>query len=160
SGKSTTIAVWVLQNTNIPHFTGNGQIVNRYIPQESLFVVAPFVLQPSDLQSDPSLVTETRKAAVNTLYSGFYPNLVRNSLTTTWNDWLTYYTSEFLSRFQWAAQNGFHMLTMGDDGFRNIGTDAWPTLNWPFGRQAIQYAVSSLARTGAAISIEGIDEAS
>src|SRR5262249_30384412 len=57
AGKSILIYVLVLDNLNIPHFTGNGKIVNRYIPHESLFVMAPFVLQPSDLQSDPNLIT-------------------------------------------------------------------------------------------------------
>jgi hypothetical protein len=56
--------------------------------------------------------------------------------------------------------NGFHILATGDEVARGIGTEAGWTLNWPAGKQAVQYAMWRLATTHVAISVEMVDEAS
>jgi hypothetical protein len=48
SGKTTAVRVWVRTSAAIPHFSGNGQMLDVYRPGQSVFVVAPFVLQPTE----------------------------------------------------------------------------------------------------------------
>jgi hypothetical protein len=55
SGKTTSVRFWVTRNSGVPHFSGNGQMLNSYRAGASLFVVSPFVLQPGDLKKHPDL---------------------------------------------------------------------------------------------------------
>ncbi len=158
SGKSTQAYVWVTNNSAIPHFAGNGQMLAAYQAGQSIFPVAPFVLGPSDLRADASLNAETKRAGVNTLYGGFYLN--PRDITKDYAAWQSNYDGAVGSNWTWAANNGYHLYTMGDDAVRNIGGDAWWTLNWPSGQQAVQHAMESLAGSGVAIAIDMIDEGS
>jgi hypothetical protein len=81
-------------------------------------------------------------------------------VTLDFSEWKNDFDATILPKMQWATDNGFHLLPTGDDIFRRIGMDAWYTLNWPAGQQAVQYAASALAAAGVGIGIEAIDEAS
>src|SRR5262249_54077477 len=59
-----------------------------------------------------------------------------------------------------AGENGFHILATGDDVARGIGSEAWWTLNWKFGKAAVQYAMSLLAASKVAVAVDMVDEAS
>lgn len=156
-GRSTTVEVWVKRNSNVPHFSGNGQMLIDYKPGGSLFVVAPFVLQPSDVQDD-SNNEAVHRAAVNTLYSGLYPN--PRQIAADYDKWKLGYDSSLGASWKWAAAHEYHLYTMGDDIARNIGGEAWWTMNWPFAQRAVQYAMQSLADSGVAIAADIIDEGS
>jgi hypothetical protein len=156
--KTTSVRVWVTENSGIPHFSGNGQILKSYRSGASLFVVAPFVLQPEDLKKNRDLAREVKKAGVNTLSRGFYPN--PRNLLADYQSWRRSYDSGVLPDWQFARDNGFHIVATGDDVARGIGTEAWWTLNWPASKQAVQYAMSGLGATHVAISVEMVDEAS
>lgn len=158
SGKTAQVYVWVMNNTTIPHFAGNGQMLLAYQAGQSIFPVAPFVLGPSDLQASTSLNAEAKRAGVNTLYNGFYLN--PRNITQDYNAWQSNYDAVIGAGWTWAASNGYHLYAMGDDAVRNIGSDAWWTLNWPSGQRAIQHAMQSLASSGVAIAIDIIDEGS
>ncbi len=158
SGKSTQVTVWVMNTLAIPHFAGNGQMLLSYQPGVSIFPVSPFALQPTDVQADSSLNTETKRAGVNTLEQGFYQN--PRDTTETYSDWQSFYDGNLAPGWAWAANNGYHLYTMGDEVCRNIGNEAWWTLNWPSGQQAVQHAIQSLASSGVAIGIDMIDEGS
>lgn len=157
-GLTTPVYVWVMNNITIPHFAGNGQMLTSYQPGQSIFPVAPFVLQPSDLQNNSSLNSTVKQSGVNTLYSGFYQN--PRSTTANYSTWQAGYDTSVAPYWTWAASNGYHLYTMGDDVARNIGSEAWWTLNWPSAQQAVQYAVESLASSGVAIGVDMIDEGS
>jgi hypothetical protein len=156
--KNSTAQVWVVANPRLPHFGGGGELLNAYQSKESLFVIAPFFLDPDQLAQDSKLQQEVADSGVNTLGFGVYLN-PRNT-TTAYLAWQTSFDTSILPKMNWARDNGYHLLLTGDDIFRQIGTDAWYTLNWPSARQAVQYAASRLAGTGVGIGIEGIDEAS
>ena len=158
AGKSGKAYVWVMNNPTIPHFSGNGQMLLSYQPGISIFPISPFVLDPPSVQGDASLNAEVKRAGINTLESGFYLN-PRNT-TQSYSSWQSNYDSIYGSRWTWAANNGYHLYTMGDDVARNIGSEAWFTLNWPSGQQAVQHAMESLAGSGVAIAIDMIDEGS
>ena len=158
SGKSTDIHTWVRANPGIPHFSGSGQMLDTYTPGSSLFVVAPLLLDPSFLAADPTLTTDTRDAGVNTLHRGIYPNL--HTLSATFAQWQEYYDSAYVSMWQWAASNGFHVLATGDDIARGIGGEGWWTMNWPPAKATVQYAFQKFAESGAGISVDMIDEGS
>ncbi len=160
----TTVNVWVRNSLGVPHFSGSGQMLNSYQPGSSLFVVAPFSLQPSDIAGSPHPISDAvsladvQAADVNTISRGFYLNPY--STTSSYSDWQTSYDSEVAPDWTWAADSGFHILATGDDVCRNIGSEAWDTLNWPSGQQAVQHAMQSLASSGVAISVDMVDEVS
>lgn len=160
SGSLTTYSyVWVKNNLNVPHFSGSGKILSQYTPGQSLFVVAPFILEPSEVRNSTSgLLNEIRRAGVNTLQQGFYPN--PRNLTKTWESWKSEYDSQFVPNWTYTATNGLHLLPSGDDVARNIGGEGWWTLNWPYGKQAVQYAMQKVAESGVAIGIDIVDEVS
>jgi hypothetical protein len=158
AGKSAAVYVWVMNSPTIPHFAGNGQMLLTYQPGASMFTIAPFNWQPNTLMGNASANTETKRAAVNALYSGFYQN--PRSTTFDYGLWQSNYDNSLAQEWAWTAANGYHIYAIGDDAVRNPGSDAWWTLNWPYGQQAIQYAVESLAGSGVAIAMDMIDEGS
>jgi hypothetical protein len=158
SGKSTEAYVWVRKNPGIPHFSGDGHILQSYAPGKSLFLIAPFALQANFLEKNPGLLADVRGAGINTLSQGFYSN--PRNLTASFDNWRRTYDASFGRDWLFARQHAFHILATGDEVCRNIGSEAWWTLNWPFGRTAVQYAVQSLAASGAVIGIDMVDEAS
>jgi hypothetical protein len=147
-----------MNSFNISHFSGSGQMLTTYQPGTSIFPVAPFVLQPLDVSSNPALFTEVKRAGINTLFSGFYMN--PRSTTTSYSAWESTYDQIYGGYWKWAAANGFHLYTMGDEICRGIGAEGWWTLNWPSGQQAVQHAMASLASSGVAIGTDIIDEGS
>jgi hypothetical protein len=158
SGKTTAVEVWVRKHAAIAHFAGNGRIVNSYRAGQSLFVVAPFVLQPSDLKGNPALIAEVRRAGINTLSRGFYAN--PRNVHADYQAWMKSFYGSTAPDWLFARDNGFHILGTGDEVARNIGGEAWWTLNWPHGREAVQYAMTLMASSGVAIAADMVDEAS
>lgn len=158
SGKNAQIYVWIRDNLNVPHFSGNGRILNAYKPESSLFVVAPFTLEASDLSKNSNLLRGVRKAGINTISQGFYSN--PRNLHRSYSAWREDYDAHIAPAWSFAAKNGFHILATGDEVCRNIGGEAWWTLNWPSGKPAVQHAFRSLAASGVAISVDMVDEAS
>jgi hypothetical protein len=154
--KSSSVYVWVKANFNIPHFSGNGQLLNSYAPGSSIFPLAPFALDPLYLQGNPQLVSEVNQADINTLTTGFYINT--RSTTQSFATWKSTQDSLITSRINFARDNGFHIFATGDDAMRRPGDDAWWTLNWPAGQQAAQYAMTTLANSGVAIALDVVDE--
>jgi len=63
-------------------------------------------------------------------------------------------------RWQFAKNNGFHVLATGDEIARNIGSEGWWTMNWIWAKAAVQYAFLNLAESGVGISVDMIDEGS
>lgn len=157
NGYSTKVYVWVEKHPTIAHFSGSGQLLTSYQPGASIFLVAPFSLEPSEVK-EPSLNQEVKRAGINTLFSGFYSN--PRNLSTTYQAWKTEYDRSLGASWSWAAANGYHLYTMGDELVRGIGTEGWWTMNWPYAQQAAQYAMQSLAGSGIAIGIDIIDEGS
>jgi hypothetical protein len=158
AGKSTQVYVWVRNSLNVPHFSGSGEMLNTYKPGRSLFVVAPFTLQASDLSGDANLLRKVRKAGINAISQGFYSN--PRKLHDSYRSWRQYYDTDIAPAWAFAAKNGLHILATGDEVCRNIGGDAWWTLNWPSGKSAVQHAFRSLAASRVAISVDMVDEAS
>ena len=156
--RTTKVRVWVKTDPGLPHFKGAGQMSSTYVDGQSTFVIAPFLMQPELLRRDPLLLAQAKIAGVNTLSRGFYQNV--NDITTSYADWKQGYDSLVLPDWAWTKANGFKMLPSGDDVARNIGTEGWRTLNWPYGKQAVQYAVQQLAASGVAISVDMLDESS
>ncbi len=157
-GKSTAVRVWVRNADGIPHFAGDGRMLGAYRRGRSLFVVAPFVLQPADLRADPVLTAEVRRAGVNTLSRGFYLN--PRDLRADYRAWMRSLYNSAAPDWLFARDHGFHIFGTGDDVARNIGGEAWWTLNWPYGKYAVQYAMTLMASTGVAIGADMVDEAS
>jgi hypothetical protein len=155
---TSTARVWVAANADSPHFGGNGALLNTYQAGKSLFVIAPFFLDPTALTGSSVLQSEVPQAGINTLSFGMYLNPWNT--TTSFSTWQTNFEQAIGRKMDWATTNGYHMLLTGDDIFRRIGGDAWYTLNWPSGEAAVQYATHRLAATGVGIGLEGIDEAS
>jgi hypothetical protein len=156
-GKTSLIHVWVKNDPGLPHFTTNGGMSTAYVPGQSTFMVAPYDLGPNYVANDANLLAEVRRAGINTLTTGIYLN--PSDLTTTFSDWLSGFNSIILPNLQFAAANGFRVLGTGDNIARNIGAEAFRTLNWPQGKQAVQYAIQAFSQSGTAISLEMIDEA-
>jgi len=147
-----------MNNPTIAHFAGNGQMLLSYQPGASIFPIAPFNWAPDTLVGNAAANTESKRAAVNTLYRGFYAN--PRSTTADYGVWQSEYNWSMTNDWTWAAANGYHLYTMGDEVCRDPGGEAWWTLNWPYGQQAVQYAVEGLASSGVAIAIDMIDEGS
>lgn len=159
SGKSAKVFVWVRSSQAVPHFSGNGQMLSQYTPGQSMFMVAPMELNPSEVRDNvPGLLAEIRRAGVNTIAQGIYPN--PRSLTTTWEQWRSGFDYTYGGYFQYAASQGLKLMGTGDDIARGIGAEAWWTLNWPYGRQAVQYSMQKFAESGAAIGLDVVDEGS
>jgi hypothetical protein len=158
SGKTTAVYVWIRESHNLPHFSGDGRILHNYIPGRSLFVVAPFKLLVDDVATDERLRNLIMSSGVNTLSQGFYPN--PRNLDTNYAVWQKSYDSTYGQKWRAAKAMGFHIVATGDDICRRTGGDAWWTLNWSYGRRAVQHAFESLASTGNAIAVEMVDEVS
>lgn len=156
--KVTSVRVWVRKNQAVPHFSGSGQMLSSYRAGASLFMVSPFVLQPSDLRTDPKLVSEVKLAGVNTLSRGFYMN--PRNLRADYAGWQRSFYDSTVPDWIFARDHGFHIFATGDEVARGIGAEAWWTLNWPAGKQAVQYAMQMLAASGVAIGADMVDEAS
>ena len=156
-GRTTQVHVWVKNDSGVPHFTSNGAMSTSYAEGQSAFVLAPFLLAPQYVK-DPAILAEVRRAGINTLTRGIYFNT--SDLALPFLPWKQSFDTNVLPDLQWAAANGFRLIATGDDIARNIGSEAWRTLNWPAAKQAIQYAVQQFQQSGAASSIEMIDEAS
>ena len=156
--KITSVMVWVRKNHGVPHFSGSGQMLSSYRAGASMFVVSPFVLQPSDLKADPKLVSEVKRAGVNTLSRGFYLN--PRNIRADYAGWQRSFYDSTVPDWIFARDHGFHILATGDEVARGIGGEAWWTLNWPWGKQAVQYAMQMLAASGVAIGTDMVDEAS
>ncbi len=149
-GRSTTAHVWVKNSPAVPHFTVNGGISAAYMKGQSTFVVSPFGLTPQDAAANPSLLADIRRAGVNTLTRGIYLN--PTDLSTTFDSWKQAFDAAVLPDYRFAAANKLRILGAGDDIARNIGAEAWRTLNWPPAKQAVQYAMQQFAQSGAAVS--------
>ena len=156
--RATKIRIWVRTDPGLPHFTGNGTMSSHYVDGQSTLVIAPFLLEPELLRKDPALLAEVKRSGVTTLSRGFYQNV--QDIKTPFAEWKQGYDATVVPDWAWAKANGFSVLPAGDDVVRNIGTEGWRTLNWPYGKQAVQYAVQKLAESGAAISIDMLDESS
>jgi hypothetical protein len=91
SGKSSTVRVWVRNSSEVPHF-------------ESLFVIAPFTLQPSDLRNNPSLEAAVKAAGINSLSRGIY--LPVYNVDYDLRQWMRAYDSKIAPDWTWAATNG------------------------------------------------------
>ena len=154
----TKVRVWVKNDAGVPHFTGAGGMSTKYVEGQSLFVIAPFLLEPQLLRQDPTLLAEAKRAGVNTLSRGFYQNV--QDVKTPYAEWKQGYDANVVPDWDFARANGFHVLPAGDDVARNIGTEGWRTLNWPYGKQAVQYAIQKLVESGVAISVDMLDESS
>jgi hypothetical protein len=153
----TEAYVWVRRNLNIPHLAGNGTFLTSYKPGLSIFPISPFRLDIADLQNE-ALNRETKRAGVNTLNLGFYSN--PRDLKTNIDQWISSYDSQVAPQWTWAARNGYHLYLTGDEIARNIGQEGWWTLNWPFGKQAVQHAMESVASSGVGLAADIIDEGS
>jgi hypothetical protein len=158
SGKATQAFVWVRNDLSVPHFSGDGQLLASYTPGRSLFVVAPFALAARFLAVNRELLSSILQSGTNTISQGFYPN--PRILKDDYFSWLQRYNNSFARDWAFAKEHGLHILATGDDVCRNIGGEAWWTLNWPWGKSAVQYAATSLARSGVAVSVDMVDEAS
>jgi hypothetical protein len=158
AAKITSVRVWVRKNQAIPHFSGSGQMLDSYQAGASLFMVSPFVLQPSDLKADSRLLSEVKLAGVNTLSRGFYSN--PRSIRGDYAGWRRSFYESTVPDWIFARDHGFHIFATGDDVARGIGEEAWWTLNWPSGKKAVQYAMQQLATSGVAIGVDMVDEAS
>jgi hypothetical protein len=158
SGKSTYVYVWVRTSTGVPHFSGNGQFLNAYTSGRSLFVVAPFDTNVLEFQNSSAETASLQSAGVNTLSQGIYSN-PRNT-TQDLASWKSYYDSNYTNAFNWAANNGFHLLLTGDDVTRSPCGDTRWSLKWPMAERAIQYAFRRTAGTEVAIGVEMVDEVS
>ena len=158
SGKTTEAYVWVRNNLNVPHFAGNGQVLPSYTPGRSLFVVAPFALAARFLAVNPGLLSSIKQSGVNTISQGFYSN--PRNLKAGYLNWLQRYNDSLARDWAFAKEHGLHILATGDEVCRNIGGEAWWTLNWPWGKSAVQYAATSLANSGVAVAVDMVDEAS
>jgi hypothetical protein len=156
--KSTEAYFWVKSNLNVPHFSGSGEMLNSYTRGHSLFVVAPISLQASDLSSNPDLLRRVREAGINAISQGFYSN--PRKLDYSYDSWRKDYDTNVAPAWSFAARNHLHILATGDEVCRNIGGEAWWTLNWPAGKSAVQHAFKSLAASRVAISVDMVDEAS
>jgi hypothetical protein len=158
ANKTTHVYVWVKKRPSIPHFAGGGRMSTSYRPGESFFVVAPFMLSARDMISQPTLLSQLQQAGINTLSEGFYLN--PRNLRASYIDWVRYYNSNVAPEWNFARMHHFHVLAMGDEVCRNIGGEAWWTLNWLPAKAAVQYAMRRLAASGVAIGIDMVDEAS
>ena len=155
---TTNVRIWVKTDPGLPHFIGNGQMSTKYVDGQSLFVISPFLLDPNSVRQDAALLAQVNLAGVNTLSRGFYQNV--QDIKTTFADWKQGFDALIAPDWAWAKANNFHVLPTGDDIARNIGTEGWRTLNWPYGKQAVQYAVQTLAQSGTAVSVDMLDESS
>jgi len=141
--KSAQAYVWVAATGAVPNF--------------GAFLVAPFALEPQHLR-DASMLAEARRAGVNTVGRGIYLNPL--SLETPIEKFRADFDGVVMPDVEFARANGFRLLGSGDDICRRIGVEAWRTLNWRHGQQAVQYAIQRLASTGIVAGIEMVDEAS
>jgi hypothetical protein len=155
-GKSTTVYVTVRNSFGVPHFASNGQFLNAYTPGQSLFTISIFDTNISLFQQSSSLTASLKAAGINTLSQGIYSN-PRNT-TQALASWEASFDANYTTSFDWAARNGFSILYTGDDLTREICSDAYWTLNWPSGQQAVQYAFSQAANAGNAIGVDMVDE--
>ena len=156
--KTTHVYVWVKRQLSIPNFAGDGRMRTSYHPGESFFVVAPFMLSARDMMSQPPLLSQLQQAGVNTLSEGFYLN--PRNLLASYSDWVKYYNANVAPEWNFARMHHFHVLATGDEVCRNIGGEAWWTLNWLPAEAAVRYAMQKLAASGVAIGIDMVDEAS
>lgn len=150
--------VWVRHEGNTPHFSGDGQMLTSYEPGRSIFIIAPFELEAAELRDDRQLFQDVKSAGVNTISQGFYQN--PRDVSISFRRWQSSYDSQYLTAWQFAEQHGLHILATGDEICRRIGGEAWWTLNWPYGKRAVQYAVEQLAASHVALAIDMVDEAS
>jgi hypothetical protein len=155
-GKSTAAYVTVRTSPGVPHFGGNGQVLNAYTPGQSLFTISLFNTDVHQFQVHPRWTAALKAAGINTLSQGIYsnPRNIAQDLAT----WKSQYDDHYTQSFEWAAAQGFHLLLTGDDITRSICNDAWYTFTWPSGQQAIQYAFERAASTGVAIGVDMVDE--
>jgi hypothetical protein len=156
-GKTAVAHAWVRNTPGVPHFVGDGNYSTAYVDGKSIFAIAPFLLEPNSVR-DPATLAEVKRAGVNTLTRGLYIN--PTDLTTSFAAWQASYDSAIAPDWAFAAANGFHAIASGDDVARVPGAEGWRTLNWPNGKAAVQYAIQKFAASGAALSVDMIDEAS
>lgn len=156
--RRTTVFVWVRDRHEIPHFQGDGRMGHDYDPDASRFLIAPFGLEPAMLRANRTLAEEVRKAGVNTLFRGIYQNV--NSLNETLDQWRNSHDRAVQADYDFARDNGYGILAAGDDICRRIGVEAYRTLNWRFGREAVQHATRKFLENKVAVGVDVIDEAS
>jgi hypothetical protein len=153
---STQVYVWVRSGAGIPQFAGDGELLPTYTAGKSLFVVAPFDLAASMLAADSGLLSSVHRSGVNTISEGFYQN--PRDIGSTFASWQWFYDTIIAPKWAFAKANNFHIFATGDEVCRGIGGEAWWTLNWPFGKAAVQYAMAGLAASGVAIGVDMVDE--
>jgi hypothetical protein len=157
-GRTASAYVWVKPKPGVPHFSGDGRLLESYEPGKSLFVVAPFALLADELERSPKLLSDVKEAGINTISQGFFWN--PRNLDISFNDWKSKFEGDSLKDWHFVSANALHVWATGDEVCRRIGGDAWWSLNWPVGRKAIDYALSQLTSTHLAIALDVVDEAS
>lgn len=155
--QKTEVYVWVRKNLGIPHLAGNGALLARYERDVSLFPIAPFGLDVPEVKNEV-IDHEAKRAGVNTLTLGFYLN--PRNLKAGISQWISMYDSAIAPQWRWAAQHGYHLYVTGDEIARGIGQEAWWTLNWSYGKTAVQHAMQAVAASGVGIAADIIDEGS
>lgn len=158
-GRTATVHVWVRNTPGVPHFQDAGTYGTVYTPGKSIFATAAFQLTPDLVQADSNLLTEVKRAGVNTLNKGiFLPN---SNLTMPFATWkLNYDNSSYASAWTWSLANGFRVLGSGDDIVRRPGWEGLWISSWPGAPLAVQYAMQKFAQSGAGLALDVVDESS
>ena len=153
--RATRIYVWVRRSFDIPHFS-TAEEVHGGSPKRHIFITSPFALPARELLLVRDLAPQLHRAGINTLSEGFFMNPRNRHYSYT--SWKQYYDNAIAPEWSFAKAHNFHVLATGDEVCRNIGGEAWWTLNWPAGKAAVQYALAGLAASGVAVAVDMVDE--
>lgn len=148
--------VRVQTGEGIPHFSRNGEILQHYDPERSLFVRSLFHLNNDELRTTPGLAEKVRAASINTLTVGLYNNPADNP-KPSFDEWRSSWDEYWDAVERDARRYGLAVLLTGDDIARTA-KELDNSVHGPWSANAIQHALRRAKASRVAVAVEMIDE--
>lgn len=159
AGLVQTVIVTVRATPGFAHFSKTGDILDHYVPGESIFVTSMFNLDGDHLEQVPGLVEQARAAGINTITTGFYLNPV-DAQQTEFETWKANWRWRLDHTLAQAERADMGLLLTGDDLARYPYMLSNTVVTNPWAEQAVHWAVDYLQSRRGVIGIEMVDEVS
>ena len=155
-----TIPIFVKNKRAFPHFTTDGQIIDKYDPKKSLYITNMFMLSATDIANTPGLYDEVREAKINTISTGFFRNPAdAGDKLRSFEDWKKGWEPYFDEQIQMMKSYNLSGILIGDDFCRTANEMSFVVEN-PQAKEIIAYAFEKARDAKIFTSVEMVDEVS
>ena len=157
---SEVVPIFVKNKRGFPHFTKDGQIIDKYDPKNSLYITNMFMLSATDIANTPGLYAEIKEAKINTISTGFFRNPADSGdKLRSFEDWKKGWEPYFDEQVQMMKTFNLSGILIGDDFCRTANEMSFVVEN-PQAKEIVAYAFEKARDAKIFTSVEMVDEVS